>query len=281
MNIYLITENAQLYAPQRIIQEAKRFKHSLRIINPRKSLLQATQLNKKLSSTIVLHRSNGIHFDDFDLALSFAFEAGGAKVYNSPRALLLFRDKLQQLVLLSKLNLPTIKWAAERDSSSESLIKEMKKYGPPYIYKTQRGNKGIGVHHFTKTSGLKAMLKNSDQRFILQNYINADFELRCFFIGKKYWFLRKNKNSKGTHHFEENNFFLASKDEEKLIRNYCKKIITACAFFSGAIDFLVTKDRPYFLELNANPGFQALEQLSGENIASILLQEIVTDAQKD
>lgn len=280
MNIYLITENAQLYAPQRLIREAKKLKHKLELIHPRQYVLQSIQLKKKLAPTVVLHRSSGIHFDDFDLGISFSLESRGAKVYNSPRALLLFRDKLQQQILLSQLDVPLIEWAAERSIKSPSLLKVIKGYGPPYIYKTQRGSKGIGVFQFNRSFELKAQLKKSDQRYLLQNFIDADFELRCFFIGKTCRFLRKNKNSRGTHHFEQDNFYLATKDEEKLISTYCKKVIKACAYFSGAIDFLVAKDRVYFLELNANPGFQALEELSKENIASMMIEAIILDAAK-
>ncbi len=115
----------------------------------------------------------------------------------------------------------------------------------------------------------------SDQRYILQPKLTADIELRCFFVDQKKWFLRKNKNAKGTHHYTQDNFTEASIHEQKLISSHSKKIIQRCGYFYGAVDFLVSNDQPYFLELNANPGFESIEKLGIENIAKTLLTKMV------
>jgi len=139
-----------------------------------------------------------------------------------------------------------------------------------------RGNQGIGVNLVYGVHSLKSLLETfhamKDQKFIIQPFIEHKKEWRVFVI--KNQIISIIERTIGKDDFRGNSKRSKGKCIKKISSEIEAEILRAVEL-SGldycGVDIISDSNNYYFLEINAVPGFEQVEELSGINIAKELL----------
>ena len=201
---------------------------------------------------------------------------------NPLERLKLFRSKDTQSLFFNEHNIPAIKTLLYRGKLTSDLEKELLCLSneEKYILKMNRGNQGIGVNYLESHKSLISVLETfhamRDQRFLIQPYVPHKKEWRVLFVGREIIACIEETISKED--FRGN----AKRSIGKLIKKIPRELESMAhkAFLHSGLDYagidlLETIDGQILvLEVNAVPGFEQAEELSGYNIARELLANL-------
>jgi len=258
------------------MSEASKLKHSVSYLNPYQFLVP---MKAKAVTGHYFHRTTGTNYDDFDLIVTKHHEISGFSVTNPLERLKVFRSKDTQSLFFTEHNIPGIKTLLYRGQLNESLEEELHSLSPEqkYILKMSRGNQGIGVNilesHKSLVSVLETFHAMKDQRFLIQPYIPHKKEWRALFVrGEIIACIEKNISKED---FRGN----AKRSNGKLLKKIPRELekIAHHAYMHSGLDYAgidlleTSKGQILVLEVNAVPGFEQAEELSGHNIARELL----------
>ena len=275
-NIIIASLNPDLFTTKRLMAEASKLKHSPIYLNPYQ--FQVPHKQKTLDGHY-FHRTTGTNYDDFDLIVTKHHEISGFLVTNPLERLKVFRSKDTQSLFFKEHNIPAIKTLLFRGSMTESLESELKELASDqkYILKMNRGNQGIGVNilesHKSLISVLETFHAMKDQRFLVQPYVAHKKEWRALFVrGEIIACIEKNISKED---FRGN----AKRSNGKLLKKIPRELekIAHHAYMHSGLDYAgidvleTSKGQLLVLEVNAVPGFEQAEELSGHNIARELL----------
>ena len=275
-NIIISSLNPDLFTTKRLMSEASKLKHSVSYLNPYQFLIPA---KSRANVGHYFHRTTGTNYDDFDLIVTKHHEISGLSVTNPLERLKIFRSKDTQSLFFNEHNIPAIKTLLYRGQLTTAIEEELHALSPDqkYILKMNRGNQGIGVNilesHKSLVSVLETFHAMRDQRFLIQPYIPHKKEWRALFVrGEIIACIEKNISKED---FRGN----AKRSNGKLLKKIpreLEKVAHHAYMHSGldyaGIDLLETnKGQILVLEVNAIPGFEQAEELSGHNIARELL----------
>lgn len=284
-NIIVASESPQLYTTKRLISEAEKLKCSTIWLNPYQHLLRydhnhpVMPLNDR--SCLYFHRTTGIRYDNYDLSVAEFHEMNRHKITNPIQALEIFRDKDRQSLFLNRHKLSsieTINYRGELNEKHWDAICSLSS-NQQYIIKMNRGNQGIGVNLVNGIQSLKSLLETfhamKDQKFIIQPFIKHKKEWRIFVIKNK--IISILERTVGEDEFRGNSKRSKAKCIKKINSEIEAEILRAVEL-SGldycGVDIISDSNKYYFLEINAVPGFEQLEELSGINIARELIVQI-------
>lgn len=278
-NIIVASESPNLYSTKRLLLEASKLKYSNTWLNPYDFLI--SNQNKKEICGVYFHRTTGIRYDDFDLAVSKYHQNLGFKITNPLVPLESFRSKDKQTLFFSKNNLSAIKTVSYRGELTDdnweiiSTLSEKEKF----IIKMNRGNQGIGVNLVNGVQSLKSLLETfkaiKDQRFIIQPFIQHKNEWRIFILKNEIIGIieRKLKNDD----FRGNSKRSIGKYVKKIssgIQNEILRGVQLSGLDYCGVDIIDDGHNFYFLEINPVPGFEQIETLSEINIARELVRKL-------
>lgn len=281
--IIVASESQLLYTTKRLLNEAAKLKMQTHWFNPYQGLLSIQEKHSTTKgSPVLFHRISGTRYDDFDLTIAQHFEDQGFKVTNPLHALNEFRSKDRQMLFFKRHQLSSVPTILYRGELNENYWEQIMKLSrsKKYVLKMVRGNQGTGVNLISGHQSLKSLLETfhalKDQKFLIQPFIEHKKEWRIFIL--KGEILGTIERRLGAEDFRGNS--------KRSKGSFIKKIPSALSDealmayqLSGldycGIDIMSTKDGPVFLEINAVPGFEQMEELSGKNIARELIQRII------
>lgn len=282
-NILIASESLGLYTTKRFLIEARKQKREANWFNPYDSLLFIKEQHSTTKGEgLYLVRTSGTRYDDFDLLVAKHFEDTGLAVSNPLSSLPEFRSKDGQALFFKRHKLPSIPTVVLRGALNENYWEEIVKLGgstQKFILKMARGNQGTGVNLINGEQSLKSILETfyalKDQRFLIQPFVAHKKEWRVFFIkGRIAGVIEKSLTGED---FRGNSKRSKGKFLKKIPRDL-EQLALMAAHSSGldycGIDLMETKKGPVFLEINAVPGFEQMEELSGLNIAGELLNSL-------
>lgn len=258
-NLCIVAKNEETYFIKRLSDEATQ---EIIFFNPwsRQTLPEASAY---------LIRTSGIYGDDQDLEILETISE--KKCFNSLRTLKMFRDKVTQFQFFAQLGIPCIPWC--------DLRIQLPQVDPnqSYLVKPVRGQGGWGIQilegHSVEGWMQEQRLKN-DLSYVLQPFLQNRNEYRYFFIGDKTITLKRLPQKNVMANFTQGGEAeLSSLSVE--VETMLKKLIKASGAYYGAIDLFVQGPEVHILELNVVPGIEQLEKVSGENIAKIILGNLV------
>jgi len=149
----------------------------------------------------------------------------------------------------------------------------------PFILKTLRGSKGVGVMFIESERSLKALVSmlyklDPDVEFIVQQFIESDGDVRVQVLGNEIVGAMKRMQIKGD--FRSNISQGAEGKPYKLNEEEIKLSMDAHKSVNGdwtAVDFIIDKDgTPYCLEVNSSPGTDGFEEATGINVAKTVIE---------
>jgi len=194
-------------------------------------------------SDLIINRLHGMNYRDDDL--DYLIESK-LPCLNDPEMTKVFRDKFLQYSFLRELGLNTLR--TSRDISSFEV---------PFVLKTLRGMKGLGVYLIKEREQLKDII-GSDNRFIAQDYIDDQIEYRyVYFLGANFLFKKSSKEFKKnlSHQIDFKTLDLIA-DQTAFFEMLHPKL--KLNFY--ALDFFIIQNKITIFDINTTPGVQLLQK---------------------
>lgn len=151
----------------------------------------------------------------------------------------------------------------------------------PCVIKTLTGEQGVGVFIVDSVEGMKSTLQTlwklkEGTEVIIQEFLEADFDMRIHILGGK--FIAGMKRFKIKKDFRSN-YSLGGKVAPLTITDDIEQLAILASKCVGAtwagVDILKTKEgKLYVLEINASPGTEGIEKSSGVKVTEKVIKFI-------
>lgn len=261
--ICIVAKNKETYFIRRLIEE---------VGNDGVTLFDPWSDFNFPSADMYLVRSTGIYGNDLDLM--FMKSLPPEKIFNPLPVLHRFRTKSSQYEWFEEKDIPSLPWIHVKGTDLITIEKFFRLY-PELIVKPLRGQGGWGIEALTWEMFKKwKKKKGSDEDYLLQPFIKNAVEYRYFFLKSSEPVVLERKSRSGiAANFQrqgEAKLTALPQEFQKIIDDLIEK----SGAVYGAIDMLVQEGRPYVLELNAVPGIEQAEKVSGRNLIKDILKVI-------
>ncbi len=277
--IIYLSPNTDTYFARRFYEECESDGLEVLNINPFQSVISPLDIDP--ARCFIMYRTSGVHMDDFDMEMTKNLYPK-ADCWNPLTAVHLTRTKLRQLRFFTKHGLSSVPTLSLRGRVTEDMMTSIddfaERFNPhhQWIFKLNRGQQGIGVNLIDGRQNLFSWLETfwaiKDQDFLIQPYIEAEAEYRCFFIKKtnQVWWLRRTSSGVKSNFAQGGGGELVTMPP-KTVEEEALRLISHSPCEYGAIDMLWTGSQAYILELNSQPGIEQLESVTQVNIMKKLL----------
>jgi ribosomal protein S6--L-glutamate ligase len=231
---------------------------------------------------IIITRPSILKNVDLHVALIQQMELAGLLVFNRFTPIVKAKNKVKTMQILDHFGIPIPKTVII--SRKDDLRQAVKLIGGfPIIVKTPVGSYGAGVTIVESMRALKSYLMWDQPMYLFQQYVkfSKGKDLRIFVVNGKVVgsMMREAKKGEFRSNIELGGVGKSAKitDEEANIALRC---VQALDLNYGGVDVLRGKDGPLVLEVNANPGFKALEEATGVNIAKSIVDYAIEYAER-
>lgn len=277
--IIYLSSNLDTYFSRRFHEECESDGLEIQDINPFQSVISPLDIDP--ARCFIMYRTSGIHLDDFDLEMTKSIYPK-ADCWNPLAAIHLTRTKLRQLRFFNKHGLTAVPTLALRGRVTEQMMESIDDFAERFnldhqwIFKLNRGQQGIGVNLIDGRQNLFSWLETfwaiKDQDFLIQPYIKAEAEYRCFFIKKtsQFWWLKRSGSGVKSNFSQGGGAEIVS-IPPKTVEEEALRLIDLAPCEYGAVDILWTGQEAYILEINSQPGIEQLEKITQANIMKKIL----------
>ena len=290
----MLCREPRLYSCQRIKTACEQRGILLDILDPNRMLLKLASVGGKSTARLFYQTSEQeLQLDEYQAVLPrFGatstemgcyvlqhFEIKKTKVLNNAKAFRLARDKWQSLQLLAAygLPIPSTSYIGELVESSSQLALHF----PAVVLKTLVGMQGTGVELYEETNtalNKLKMLKQVGEKALVQDFIaeTRGQDIRAFVIGDQV--AASMQRTAGNGDFRANLHqggkaeSIELTEEEKQIAIQATKAI---GLDVAGVDLIRTKQGPMILEVNASPGLEGIETVSGKDIAGMMVDYLL------
>ncbi len=234
----------------------------------------------------LIPRVQVLSFVESRIALLKHLEARPVALLNEHDPIVRAKNKILTLELLNQEGIPHPKSVVIEDAASLPMVHK-KVGGYPLIIKDPFGTYGHGVILAETERSARSIL---DKLFypwgtmhaaVIQEFVQEakDEDTRLFVIGGKVVASMSRKAQEGEFrsNAELGGVCKAVKPSEKQIE-IALKATQALGLDVAGVDVLDSKDGPLVIEVNANPGFKALEKATGVNVAGLMIEALVEKA---
>jgi gamma-F420-2:alpha-L-glutamate ligase len=215
------------------------------------------------------------------LAIIRHFEQLGVYVCNASDAIATVKDKMHMSQKLRGRGLPTPKTLLVKFPISMSMVTQ--ELGFPVVIKTISGARGFGVHLCESPAALRDLMEllsihQNVHGLILQEFVAQSFgrDLRVFVLGGRVIGCMKRLSSGG---FKANYSLGGTVESYSMTEEIQYLSLAATDLFNldiAGIDLLFTSDGYTICEANSSPGFKGMEEATGSDIASQIINYIVS-----
>lgn len=287
MKIAILSRSAKLYSTQRLVEAARARGHQADVIDTLRCYMNITSVQptihykgRELDHYDAVIPRIGASINFYGTAVVRQLEMMNVFCLNDSVAITRARDKLRSLQLLSKkgIGLPITGFAHSLDEIKD-LIKMVG--GTPLVLKFLEGTQGIGVILAETTKAARSVLEaflGLKVNILVQEYIKeaGGADIRCFVVGGKVVAAMK-RQAKSPEEFRSNlhRGGVASPvditDEE---RNMAIRAAHIIGLNVAGIDIVRSNRGPLIMEVNASPGLEGIEKITGVNVADEIIQFI-------
>lgn len=235
---------------------------------------------------VLIPRPTVLRNVDLQIAIVKQFQLMGMPVVNTFHAISRAKNKLRTMQILDHYGIPIPKTIVVRDLKyiNNEILKQVG--GPPVILKTPFGSYGSGVviaeSKRAIMSALNFLWKQSGINIILlQEYMKESKgkDVRIFVVNGKV--VGAMMRSAGRGEFRSNIELGGKGEKTQLSEREAEVAIAATKALKlevAGVDIIRSKKGPFVLEVNANPGFKMLEEVTGINIARQIIEYAVKKA---
>ena len=284
MRLLVLSRRRVLYATRRFHETARRMGHHIRILDPLTCMLVLGPGGARL-----LHRQQevravdcaipriGAALPEHALSVVSHLESMGVPSLNRAEAIARARDKLLALQVLARYGIDVPRTVVARTPDGMGRALELVG-GPPVVLKLLHGTQGVGVILAETRAAVEATLDTLwalGNEVLIQEFVaeSRGRDVRVLVIGGRVVAAMRRQ---------------ARGDEwrSNLHRGGAGEVLALDPTFEGAavestrriglevagVDLLEGKDGPKVMEVNASPGFEGLERVTGVDIAGAILR---------
>ncbi len=286
MNIVILSRSASLYSTDALAQAAIKRKHNVRIIDPINCDIVIEKKNpaiyykgKKLESVDAVIPRIGASITYYGTAVVRQFEMMGVMTTVGSQALVLSRDKLQSLQILTKAKLGLPKTIFTNYSKNvDEVINHVG--GAPLIIKLLEGTQGLGVVLAETKNAAKSVIEafnGLQARVIVQEFVKEakGADIRAFVVDGHVVGAMKRQGKEGEFrsnlHQGGKATVIELSDEEEIA---AIKAAKALGLGVAGVDMLQSERGPLILEVNSSPGLEGIEKATKKDIAKTIIRYI-------
>ncbi len=287
LNIVLLASNPDLYSNKRIIEAGEERGHHMRFVNVRQCYMNIS------SSQPEVHYRGGEVLRGIDAviprirpattfygcAITSQFQSTGAFCLNNSVAISRSRDKLKSLQLLSDcgIPMPTTGFANSPVDTNE-VIKMVG--GAPLVIKLLEGTQGKGVVLAETNKAAESVINaftSLQANILVQEFIKeADGkDIRCFVIDNKV--VGSIQRAAVPGEFRANLHLGGTASSVRITPEERKIAIRAVRVMGlkvAGVDIIRSKYGPKVLEINSSPGLEGIEDITGKDVAKLMIESI-------
>ena len=292
MKIGILSTNRNLYSTRRLVEAAKERGHEVLVINHKQCYMNITSHNpsvhwkgEAIEGVDAIIPRIGASVSFYGTAVVRQFEMMGVYSLNESVAITRSRDKLRASQLLARkgIGLPVTGFA-NSPGDTEDLLKIAG--GAPVVIKLLEGTQGVGVVLAETKKAAESVIeafRGLKANFMVQEFIKeaGGADIRCFVIGDKVVAAMKRQGKEGE--FRSN---LHRGGTAKLIKITPEERSTAVrsarvmGLNVAGVDLLRSNHGPVVMEVNSSPGLEGIENATGKDIASMIIEFIEKNAKK-
>jgi len=286
MKIAILSRNKKLYSTRRLIEACEQRGHEPMVLDVLHSYMEVVP-----SKPEVHFKGNALEAFDaviprigasvtfYGTAVLRQFEMMGAFPLNESVAIARSRDKLRSLQLLSRkgIGLPSTGFAHDPDDIQD-LIKMVG--GAPLVIKLLEGTQGIGVVLAETKKAAESVIEafmGLKANIMVQEYIKeaGGADIRCLVVGGKVVAAMKRQALPGE--FRSNLHRGGSASLIKITpaeRATAVKAAKVMGLNVAGVDILRSERGPLIMEVNSSPGLEGIENATGKDVASMIIEFI-------
>ena len=285
MKLGILSRDQNLYSTRRLVESAELRGHQVRVVDYLRCYMDITSRNPQ-----VLFRGESLEFDAvmariapvrtfYGTAVVRQFEMMGVFTVNESQAISRSRDKLRSLQILSRtdVGMPRTGFAfATQDI--DGLIESVG--GPPLVIKLLEGTQGVGVVLVESKSAARSVIeafRQLEANILIQEFIEESrgSDVRCLVIGNEVVAAIERRSVDGEfrsnlHQGGEAHQVNLSVEERETARAATK----ALGLELAGVDILRSDRGPLVLEVNSSPGIQGVENVSGVDVAGMMIEHV-------
>ncbi len=291
MKIAILSQGPGNYSTKRLMEEAIKLGHEVRVINYARCYVTIEQSHpvvryegEDLSDIDVIIPRVSSGLTKYGGSIVRQFESQGVFTTTSSIALARARDKLRATQILARAGVGIPKTVFARETADvEDVIEQAG--GVPLIIKVARGTHGNGVVLAETRKAAQAVMQAfyvEGVSFLVQEFIeeSAGTDIRAFVVGGRVVasMTRQSLDDDFRSNIHQGGSGEAVKltDEE---RKTALKAAKAMGLSICGVDMMRSKRGPLVLEVNASPGF-AIEMVTNRNVAEKIIEYIEQNAKK-
>lgn len=286
MRIAILSRIARLYSTRRLREAARSRGHQVDVLDtlgfsiyvePGHPELSYRGKRLKKYDAIIPRISPGITY--YGLAVLRQFEQMGVYKLNPAAAIARSRDKLQAMQILSRhrIGMPRTAFVCRKEDVLPA-IEEVG--GAPVIIKLLEGTQGVGVilaENVKVAQAIIETLQSKRQHVLIQKFVKESkgIDVRAFVVGNRVVAAMRRRSDSDD--FRSNIHLGGTGEAIQLAPEYEKTAIRAAQILGlrmAGVDMLETHDGPQVLEVNSSPGLEGIENATGIDIASAIIEEI-------
>lgn len=292
MKIAILSRNPNLYSTSRLIEAGEQRGHEVRVFDHTKFYIVNEQQepalyygNEKIEGYQAVIPRIGASVTFYGAAIIRQFEM--MKVFTTVKSVALTRsrDKLRSIQIMSRENLGIPKTAFARNPKDiPHLIRTVG--GAPLIIKVLEGTQGLGVVLAETQKAAKSVIEafmGMNTNILVQEFIKeaGGADIRAFVVDGKVVGAMKRQGKEGE--FRSNLHRGGSSQMIKLKRAEKTAAVKAAAAMGlsiAGVDMLQSERGPLILEVNSSPGLRGIEESTGIDIASKIIEYCENSAGK-
>lgn len=289
MQLAILSRGPQLYSTRRLVEAACARHLDVCVLDPLHCVVSLASRRSDLLycghpvavPDLVLPRI-GASITFFGLAVLRQLEMLGACSANPSDAFARARDKLRCLQLLARhgLAIPATAFARRRDELRPAIARVG---GPPVVLKLLEGAQGVGVmlaESYESAESVLDALHWLKQDILIQAYVRAEGrDLRVLVIGGRAVAAMERQAAPGEFRANLHRGGTArAVDLSPELVATAEGAAAALGLDIAGVDLLLSDDTPLILEVNASPGLEGIERVSGRDLAGDILDALLRKA---
>lgn len=286
MKIALLSRNPHLYSHRRLVEEAQKRGHYIRVFDYLRCYMNIASKNptvmyqgRALEEFDAVIPRIGASYTFYGTAVVRQFEMMGRFSLNGSIAISRSRDKLRCLQILARkgVGLPVTGFA-HSTKDVQGLMQIVG--GAPMVIKLLEGTQGIGVVLAETAKAAESVIeafRGLDANILVQQFVKeADgADIRCLVVGDKVVasMMRKGKEGEFRSNLHRGGSATAIKispEERKTAVQAAKEMGLKVA----GVDLLRSRKGPAVIEVNSSPGLEGIEKATQINVAGKIIEYI-------
>ena len=292
MHIVILSRGRKLYSTRRLLEAAKERGHEATVVDTLRCYMNMATAKptiryrgEPLPAVDAVVPRIGASITFYGTAVVRQFEMMGVYAVNESVAIARSRDKLRSMQLLARrdIGMPVTGFAHTPDDIP-GLIDMVG--GPPLVVKLLEGTQGVGVVLCETRKAAESVMEaffGIDVNIMVQEYIEeaGGADVRCFVVGDKVVAAMRRQALPGE--FRSNLHRGGSAHAAKISPAERRTAVSAARTMGlniAGVDLIRSNHGPLVLEVNSSPGLEGIEEASGVDVASRVIEFIERNAKQ-